>query len=275
MTIKCRPIVKFAGGKTRLLPEILPRIPKRFGTYFEPFVGGGAVFFKMVEEGLLGKNGAILADTNSRLLRTYRAIKKDPEGVIAKLKRMKNEETFFYKQRSRLIDDADEDTVAAWFIYLNKTGFNGLYRVNSQDEFNVPFGRYKNPNICDVETIRNASIAFTRALSIEVASFEKTMGRATKGDFIYCDPPYIPLSETSNFTTYSKGGFGWEEHVRLYECALDAKKRGVKVLLSNSSHPEIRELYQKAFKVEEVFAPRSINSKGEGRAPIAEFLISS
>lgn len=265
-----RPFVKVAGGKTQLLPALLEHVPKSFKTYHEPFIGGGALFFELASQNRISK--AVLGDTNDRLIRTYTALKRDPNLVVGKLKRMKNTFEFFGNMRRKNIDPEGDAALAAWYIYLNKTCFNGLYRVNKSGFFNVPFGYYANPNICDEDNLFAVSRALKKA-KLCIASFEKGFAAAKTGDFLYADPPYLPLSETSNFTSYTKEGFGWEEHVRLYECALEAKKRGVKLLLSNSGHPAIRELYEAAFTVDEVQAARNINADGKGRKRIVEFLI--
>jgi DNA adenine methylase len=262
-----RSFIKWAGGKGRLLPQILPHVPTSFGRYHEPFVGSGALFFH------LGPARARLSDNNVRLIRTYRGLRDDPEGVIRLLKGYPHDKDFFLQLRKRNIDKASDVAVAAWFIYLNKTAFNGLYRVNSKNVFNVPFGDYKRPAICDAAQLRRCSKLLEQA-KIEVESFEVAAGKARRGDFVYFDPPYVPLSRTSSFTSYTQGGFGLEEHELLRDVAARLKRRGVDVLISNSSAPEVRELYGAAdFEIVEISARRSINSKGGGRGAITELLI--
>jgi DNA adenine methylase len=268
-----QPFVKWAGGKRQLLPELQRRVPPVFSRYHEPFVGGGALFFALRAERPALK--ATLTDVNRRLIRTYLGIQKHVEDVIRLLSdyKSKHDEAFFYAMRDRDIDAGTDVEVAAWFIYLNKTGFNGLYRVNRSNVFNVPFGRYVNPGICNDRVLRVCSRALRGAV-IEVAAFESVEERAQEGDFVYFDPPYMPLSATSSFTSYTSGGFGAEQQTRLCDVALALKNRGVHVLLSNSAAPFIKELYErKGFRVEPVRATRQINSKASDRGAIAEFVI--
>lgn len=262
----CQPFVKWAGGKRQLLTRLLPHVPARFGRYFEPFLGGGALFFALAPE------RATLADVNARLIRTYRGIRDDVATVVRLLRSYKHDRDFFYALREVAIDGGSDAELAAWFIYLNKTGFNGLYRVNSKDRFNVPFGRYAKPNICD-EPALTACAAALRGADVLQEDFESVALRAKPGDFVYFNPPYAPLSQTSSFTAYTAGGFGPAEQRRLRDLALALKRRGVHVLLSNSSAPLIRRLYAKGFRVEEVMATRSVNSKASARGPIAELVI--
>ena len=262
-----KPFVKWAGGKRQLLPDIIARVPKFSGRYFEPFVGGGALFFH------LAPNKAVLADTNERLIRTYRGVQRDVEGVIRLLSRYPHDEAFFYKLRDKEIDRAKSDVeVAAWLIYLNRTGYNGLYRVNSKNRFNVPFGRYAHPTICDHETLRACSRALAGA-RLEHTDFAAAVDKAREGDFVYFDPPYAPLSKTSSFASYTKDGFGPSEQQRLRDVALELKRRGVHVLLSNSSAQDVRRLYGKGFRITKVLATRVVNSKASQRGAIPELLI--
>jgi DNA adenine methylase len=264
-----KPFVKWAGGKRQLLPDIVARVPKFAGRYFEPFVGGGALFFH------LAPKKAVLADTNERLIRTYRGVKEDVDGVIRRLCRYRglHSEAFFYKLREKEIDRAKSHVeVAAWLIYLNRTGYNGLYRVNSKNRFNVPFGRYANPTICDGETLRACSRALAGA-ELEHADFAAVVEKAREGDFVYFDPPYAPLSKTSSFASYTKDGFGPSEQERLRDVALALKRRGVHVLLSNSSAQDVRRLYGKGFRITKVLATRVVNSKASQRGAIPELLI--
>lgn len=262
-----RPFWKSAGGKTALLPEILPRLPKKIKTYYEPFVGGGAVFFALAAEGRFKR--AVLGDANEELIETYFSIKEDLETVINRLKAHagKHSEEYFYMVRAN-----PGQYIAARMIYLNRTCFNGLYRVNKKGEFNVPFGKYTNPTICDEDNLRAVS-AVLRNVGLLPGDFERSTMRARKGDAVYFDPPYAPLSETSNFTTYTAGGFGSDEQTRLRDVAKQLVDRDVHVLLSNSDTPLVRKLY-KGFKIEEVQARRRINSKGDKRGNVGELLIS-
>jgi DNA adenine methylase len=261
-----RPFVKWAGGKRQLLPELLSHAPRKFGRYFEPFVGGGALFFA------LSPANAVLADVNERLIRTYKGVRNHVEEVIALLSSYPHDEKFFYELRELDIDPHSDAKVAAWFIYLNKIGFNGLYRVNRKDRFNVPFGRHRNPTICDQATLRACSAALQSA-DLRVADFEDVVAEAQRGDLVYFDPPYVPLSVTSNFTAYSKDKFDRAGQIRLRDAALVLKRRGVHVLLSNSSAELVRSLYGSEFETIEVSATRLVNSKANRRGAITELVI--
>ncbi|MDP6118439.1 MAG: DNA adenine methylase [Planctomycetota bacterium] len=266
---RARPFMKWAGGKGQLLPELLARMPGRFGTYFEPFVGGGALFFGLSSLGMLKKT--LLSDVNEPLIGTYQAVRDNVDGVIHHLKTHRNEEDYYYGVRAR--NPRKPETRAARLIYLNKTCFNGLYRTNLQGGFNVPFGKYKKPNICNEKNIQAASAALQDA-QIECLEYSDAVSRARKGDFVYFDPPYQPLTKTSSFTTYSRNGFKEEDQVRLSETFRELAERGVYVMLSNSDTPLIRKLY-KDFKPERVFASRNINSKGNKRGKISELVVRS
>jgi len=261
-----QPCIKWAGGKRQLLPEIRKHVPKKFGRYFEPFIGGGALFFD------LEPCGATLCDQNERLVRTYIGVRDDVEGVIRLLSTYPYKKSFYMKTRALSTTRMSGAEQAAWFLYLNRAGFNGLYRVNKKNEFNVPFGRYENPTICDAERLRECSKALGSAV-IAKCDFQKMLDGARKGDFVYFDPPYVPLSATSNFTSYTDKGFGPADQVRLRDVALSLKKRGVHVLLSHSSAPMVRDLYASGFQIFPVTATRAINSKTEKRGAIAELLI--
>lgn len=266
MTV-AKPFLKWAGGKTSLLGEILPRLPKKINTYYEPFVGGGAVFFALAAEKRFAK--AALADANEDLIETYFSIREDLDVLLRRLKAhaAKHSKEHFYKVRA-----SSGSYIAARLIYLNRTCFNGLYRVNRKGEFNVPFGDYKNPTICDEANLRAVS-ATLRNVVLDPTDFELSVQGAKKGDAVYFDPPYIPLSPTSSFTSYSKGGFNAESQERLSDVARALVKRGVHVLLSQSDTPLAHKLY-KGFKIEKVRAPRRVNSKGDKRGDVSELLIS-
>ena len=263
-----RPFLKWAGGKGQLLGDLVARMPERFGAYHEPFIGGGALFFRAAPA------RAVLTDTNARLVRTWRAVQQDVEGVLERLEahRAVHSKDHFLALRQRDIDAEGDADVAAWMIYLSKTAFNGLYRVNSRNIFNVPWGRYKNPTIADHENLRACSAALKDA-TIERADFATVLDRAVPGDFVYFDPPYVPLSASSSFTAYTQDGFSMADQVRLRDLALALKAKGVAVLLSNSSAPAVRELYADGFVVEEVSATRNINSVGSGRGRVAELVM--
>jgi DNA adenine methylase len=263
--VQPKPFLKWVGGKRQLLRELHARIQPGFDTYFEPFLGGGALFFSLLPE------KAVLSDSNARLVRTYQAIRDNVDDVIAELSTYPHDRVFFEELRRVDVDALGDVQVAAWMIYLNRTGFNGLYRVNKSGGFNVPFGSYKNPTICNPDLLLTASEALQNA-EILHAGFAETFVRAQPGDFVYFDPPYVPLSETSSFTSYTKDGFGMAEQAALRDTALKLKERGVDVLLSNSSAGAVFDLYEN-FQIEEVYATRAINSKASGRGKVAEVLI--
>jgi DNA adenine methylase len=266
-----RPILKWAGGKSQLLEPILARLPKRIETYYEPFVGGAAVFFALAKQGRFAR--AVLADTNPDLVDVYLAVRKDVDGVISALERLgaAHSKEHYYEIRRRKPRSRVER--AARVIYLNKTGFNGLYRVNRTGEFNVPFGSYANPKVCDEPNLRAAAEALANA-TIEVADFEVICGRAGPGDAVYLDPPYVPVSKTANFTAYARSPFGMDEHRRLARVFDKLAKRGVFALLSNSHTPETRALYA-AWHCDTIGVPRMINSRGDSRGPVPELLVTS
>lgn len=268
MMVAPQPVLKWAGGKRQLLPEILSCLPKRIETYYEPFIGGGAVFFALAAEGRFRR--AVLSDRNADLVCVYRAIRDDVEGVIRALQGMRHSEANYYRVRS-----SKPRTLvrrAARIIYLNKTGYNGLYRVNRAGEFNVPFGRYVRPKICDVDNLRAVSRAL-QGVEIFVSDFESAVERAAPGDAVYFDPPYVPVSETSNFTAYHNEPFGAAEHDRLARVFEELAARNVPVVLSNSDTPATRKLYG-AYPCHVVFVRRSINSNARARGPVTELLVS-
>lgn len=265
--MKARPFLKWVGGKRQLLPDLRARMPASYGRYFEPFMGGAALFFDVA------RIDAVLGDANTRLVRTYRAVRDDVEGVIAALEEYDYDREVYEAARRIDVDALPDVGVAAWFIFVNKAGFNGLYRVNRAGRFNVPFGRYTNPTICDAENLRACSAAL-QGVHLRAGDFVETVLDAKEGDFVYFDPPYVPLSATSSFTGYDAGGFGAEAQVRLRDVAFALLARGVHVLVSNSSSGLVRELYgPTAFRVEEVSARRAVNSKADRRGAIKEVLI--
>lgn len=273
-----KPFVKWVGGKRSLLPELLKRVPAAFNNYYEPFVGGGALFFALKNEGridLAGGGGqAFLSDINFDLINTYQVIQRDPEPLIARLKQHANghSKEYYYKLRSEhKLDDRVE--IAARFIYLNKTCFNGLWRVNSKGEFNVPIGSYKKPAICDEKNLR-ACQSVLHDVDVRLRDFRDLPAKA--GDFVYFDPPYQPLSETSAFTSYAKDDFGEAAQVALRDHCLELHEWGVKVLLSNSDTAFVRELYGSSiFSVDQVLAPRMVNCKASKRGVVSELLITN
>lgn len=268
--VSADPCLKWVGSKRYLASEILKRLPAKIGTYYEPFLGGGAVFFALAAEGRFKR--ARLADMNRELVDTYLALANDPDAVIRHLSKHVYEKGYYYGVRaSRPTSLAGR---AARMIYLNRTCFNGLYRVNRKGEFNVPFGRYTNPTICDEENLRAVSGVLKKSgVVVAACDFELAVKEARKGDTVYFDPPYVPLSATSNFTSFTQDGFGTDAQVRLRDCFATLDKRGVHVLLSNSDAPLVRELYR-GFKIRKVEAPRRVNSKGGKRGNVTELLIS-
>jgi DNA adenine methylase len=276
-----RPFLKWAGGKTQLLPELLKRKPAKWRTYYEPFLGGGALFWA------LRPPLAVLADSNEELVAAYQAVQQDVAGVVRELEALfaGHCEAQFRAVRSEGEDKGDPCRKAARTIYLNKTCFNGLYRVNSRGEFNVSLGRYSKPPTCDVDNLKACSAAL-RAVApgtdrlrypgvrLLTADFRVALATFGEGDFAYLDPPYVPVSKTSNFTAFTAGKFGSEEHKQLADLALDLKLLGGHVLLSGSDTEESVELYEsRGLRVERVLARRNISCKGSGRGVVGEILV--
>jgi DNA adenine methylase len=264
---RARPFLKWVGGKAQLLPEILKHAPATFGAYHEPFVGAGALFFA------LQPRVAWLGDANAELISTYRVIRSHSAQLILCMRANyagANNEADFYRIRAEAW--ATDVEIAARMIYLNKTCFNGLYRVNKAGRFNAPYGRYPKPTICDEDNLLACSDALKGA-NVHREDFTEVERRAVPGDFVYFDPPYVPLTKTSNFDAYTAGGFGMERQTELRDLAIRLKDRGVHVLLSNSASPAVEDLYGKDFALTPVAARRSVNSKGAGRGAIAEYLI--
>jgi len=275
---KPKPFVKWVGGKRQLAKQfrdlkLYP--PDAFdpekATYFEPFVGGGAMFFDLLPK------CAVLSDMNGDLVMAYNVIRNDLEKLIKKLKehRKKNNKEYFLKIRAQDTDKLSEVSVAARFIYLNRTCFNGLYRVNRSGQFNVPYGDNKNPLICDEINLKRVhdSLQQTKILHQD---YKKVLSKAKKGDFIYFDPPYYPVNSTSSFTSYTKEGFFEKEQEELREIFVELHKRGCFVMLSNSDTKFINDLYLglgEKITINKVFAGRAINSKGAGRGKITEVVI--
>lgn len=270
------PFLKWAGGKSRLLDQYNKFFPKKFNSYFEPFLGGGAVFFYLNSLGMISK--ATLNDYNEELINTYRVIKKDVGGLIKTLAKYRNSKALFYRVRSLDRDNLAFNKLsqierAARTIFLNKTCYNGLYRVNSQGQFNVPFGRYRKPVICDSRNLKTACKTLKKVI-LEIGDFEKAVEKSGKYDFVYLDPPYQPLNRTSSFTGYTSNGFGKAEQERLAKVFRKLHKKGVFLMLSNSDTAFIRTLY-KGFEIHTVVASRAINCKAEGRGKIPELLITN
>jgi DNA adenine methylase len=268
-----RPFLKWAGGKTQLTDALLERMPVYFRTYHEPFVGSGALFFRLYRECKIKQ--AILSDINAELIDTYLAIRDHVWEVIQLLSEFPHNESFYYQIREK--DPWSMGLVgrAARMIYLNKTGYNGLYRVNRQGKFNVPFGRYKAPKYLDKDNLLAASLALQN-VEILCVPFDTVVERAKPGDWVYFDPPYVPVSQTSNFTSYHASGFGLEDQERLRDICIDLSKNKVYIMLSNSDTAIIRSLYAMPFfAIDEVQANRAINCKGTKRGKITELVITN
>lgn len=266
------PCIKFVGGKRQLAPLILARLPLEIGTYYEPFCGGAAIFFALANEHRFKR--AVLADTNGDLINMYVQIRDDLASVVRHLRThvAKNCEEYFYEQRAYPINRRGP-APAARFIYLIKTAFNGLWRVNQSGAPNAPWGKYENPNILDVPALKAASFALQGVELIE-GDFAPVIAKAKRGDAIYADPPYLPASKTANFTAYGADGFTIADAERLAYCFEWAARRGVHVLLSNSDTPDSRRIFR-AGTIERVTARRNINSKGDGRGAVGEILVSA
>ncbi len=266
--ISSRPFLKWAGGKNKLIQQYIPYFPKEFKTYYEPFLGGAAVFF------YLNPASATLTDINAELINAYRCVRDNVEELIEILEvhQLRHCKDYYYNIRQcKGVTNVEK---AARLIYLNKTCFNGLYRENSKGEFNVPIGKYKNPKICNPVLLRSVSAALQNA-QINVRPFEDILNYVNSSDdFVYFDPPYHPLSPTSNFTAYSRYSFSQDDQIRLKQVFAELAERGVKVMLSNSDCKFIRTLYSD-FNINSILAARLINSDIMKRGKISEVLITS
>lgn len=267
------PVLKWVGGKRQLLSTLKPLMPSNgLVSYCEPFVGGGALLFN------LQPRVAYINDINEELMRVYRIIKEDVESLISVLSEFSNDADEFYSVRDWDRDREEYEAVpdvkkAARLLYLNKTCYNGLYRVNNAGQFNSPFGKYKNPNIVNAPVLRAVSAYFNSAtIHMTSGDYATVLENISAGTFVYLDPPYDPVSETSSFTGYSKGGFGREEQIRLRECCDDLDRRGIKFMLSNSATEFILEQY-KVYNVTTVQAKRAVNSVATGRGDVDEVVV--
>jgi len=275
------PFWKTAGGKRALLPELRALAPQKFGRYFEPFVGGGALFFDLEPQ------AAYLNDANALLMAAYGGIRFHVEKVIEKLQKWQDEyranpEATYYKKRAlhasaevAATTNASIVSIAAWTIFINKTCYNGLWRVSKRKGiFNTPWCRDPDRAICDAEALRACSAALqSRDIVLMSGDFERVADAATAGDFCFFDSPYWPVSATADFTAYTQTGFTPADQVRLRDVAVKLKKRGAHVLLSNANVPEVWDLYERDFELFEVKARRAINSNGRARGPVKELLI--
>ena len=296
-----RPFLKWAGGKRQLLPELQRFYPEKFGTYHEPFLGSGAVFFDLVSTGQLTSGAVRLSDLNSDLVGCWLWLRKRRATVVKRLRELQVDHDagprdHYYRVRDEFNPlrqaimngsgpQAKKYTarLAAMFIYLNRTGYNGLFRLNSSGLFNVPRGRYKNPRICDEDNLRRVSSTLSElSVRIEHASFDAVVRSARAGDFIYFDPPYAPLSTTAHFTSYTPGGFGDEDQQHLQRVLIELAERKCHVVLSNSTAPKIAALYdgnadaeRVGLRAHTVPARRAINSNASRRGHVDEYIITN
>ncbi|AVX19226.1 DNA adenine methylase [Carboxydocella sporoproducens DSM 16521] len=263
--VQIKPLVKWAGGKTQLLDTITKFLPESFDRYIEPFIGGGALYFFLEPE------KPIIIDKNHELINFYRVVRDNLDEMIEELTSYKNDAEFYYYIRKLQPHQLTNIQRAARFLYLNKTGYNGLWRVNKKGEFNVPFGKYKNPKLIDRENLMRARELLKRT-EILFGDFDMCLDYADKNTFIYFDPPYHPLSETSSFTSYTSDDFTEKDQIRLANIFCELDRRGSKLMLSNSDTPFIKELY-KGYNIVKVYAKRAINCRPDKRGPISELII--
>ncbi len=266
---KTYPIVKWVGGKRQLMFELLKNMPANYNRYFEPFIGGGALFFE-----LQPKNGYI-SDMNEELINLYSVVRDDVDGLTEDLGKHEVSKEYFLNirniDRTEMFLRLSDIERASRFIYLNRTCFNGLYRVNSQGQFNVPFGNYSNPRIIDENNLRNCS-ELLKNTEIKVADFSEILTKVQKSDFVYFDPPYVPLDDTSSFTSYTKAGFDIDMQFKLRDVCDELDSMGVKFMLSNSDTKLVNELYSN-YEIKKVFASRAVNANADGRGKITEVLV--
>lgn len=263
------PIVKWVGGKRQLMFELIKNMPKSYNRYFEPFIGGGALFFELQPE------QAYISDMNEELINLYSVVRDNVYELIKDLSKHEVSKEYFLEIRN--IDRTEQYTElsdverASRFIYLNRTCFNGMYRVNSQGQFNVPFGHYKKPRIIDENNLLNCS-ELLKKTEIKCADFSEILTKVKKGDLVYFDPPYVPLNETSSFTSYTKDGFDINMQFKLRDVCDELDNKGVKFMLSNSDTKLVNELYVN-YEIKKVFASRQINANADGRGKITEVLV--
>ncbi|KXK09242.1 MAG: Modification methylase DpnIIA [candidate division WS6 bacterium OLB21] len=266
-TVKAQPFLKWAGGKTQLLDELIKRVPAKYNVYFEPFIGGGALYFAIAPE------AAVIADINDDLVNAYLVVRDNPDELLEALSKYKNEKDFYYSIRSQDQSRLSKIERAARLLYLNRTCFNGLYRVNKNGQFNVPFANYKNPNFVQTDRILAAS-EILQNTDVYQAGFEKVLVKAKAGDFIYLDPPYYPKDVYSDFKRYNKEQFHKNDHERLAELYNKLTERGCYVMLSNSDTPFTREHY-KEWRVDTVYAKRLINKDASKRGEVTEIIVTN
>lgn len=272
--VKVKPFLKWPGGKRRVLPEIKKYIPEQYGTYYEGFIGGGAVLLDLLPV------NARVSDVNSELIQSYQTIRDNVTEIIEALEKHAANHSLEHFMAVRALDrniegfaNIDAVTKTARMIYLNRTCFNGLYRVNSKNQFNSPFGKYENPKIVDRENLTALS-AWLKSSNVEFSDqgYKNTISLAGNDDFVYLDPPYIPLTETASFVSYTKDGFDIDDQIALRDMAVEIDDRGGYVLLSNSDTPQIRELY-KDFHIEAINVKRSVGASSATRKAVGEVLV--
>lgn len=291
--VDARPLLKWAGGKRQLLPALRAYYPERFARYIEPFVGSGAVFFDLQASGRLAGRQARLVDVNRDLIDCYEVLRDDTEAVIRELARLgeahaRHGDTCYYDVRDKRFNPARAagerrtPALAAMFIYLNRTGFNGLFRLNRRGGFNVPAGRYTDPTICDPEHLRQVATTLRVShVTLVHGTFDTALADAGEGDFVYCDPPYAPLSPTASFAHYTAGGFTELDQARLQRTVIAVAQRGARVVVSNSSAPLIERLYGArearlaGLEMHRVPARRAINSRASARGVVDEIVITN
>jgi DNA adenine methylase len=271
-----KPFVKWAGGKRQLLPEIQKHLPEKFSSYFEPFLGGGALLFNLLSENKNLKGH--VSDLNSDLVLSYVTIRDNLEELLKSLQKhsdryFSDSESYYYSVRES--NPKSQIEKVSRLLFLNRTCFNGLYRVNSKGKFNVPLGRYSHPNIVQEENLRSVNQFLNQnKIIIKCQDFSSTVEKAKKGDFVYFDPPYQPVSKTANFTSYTNGNFGLNDLKRLAKVSNELAKKGVNVLLSNSSSKQVRDMFSsKHWKITKIEANRAINSDSNKRTGHFELLI--
>ena len=270
-----KPFVKWAGGKRQLIPVLNKEFPQKFGTYFEPFLGGGAVLFHLLSQNPNQK--CSVSDLNSDLVLTYITIRDRVEELISSLKKHSkkysyDKNSYYYQIREK--EPKEQIEKSSRLIFLNRTCFNGLYRVNSKGKFNVPLGRYSNPNIVNEENLMAVSrILQSQKITITCRDFSSILGDAKKDDFIYFDPPYQPVSQTANFTSYTNRDFNFEDLKRLADLCNDLDSKGCKVILSNSNTSEVKEMFDRNWKIKKIQVNRAINSDSKKRTGHSELVI--
>lgn len=267
---RAKPFLKWAGGKTKLLEPLTSLLPEKVGTYYEPFLGGGALFFHLSALGRM--EAAVLGDSNPELINCYEVVRDSTDALIEQLGTLQHDEEVFYDLRGVKSEDLSSVPRAARTIYLNRTCFNGLYRLNKKGLFNTPWGKYTNPRIVDPTNLRACALALGSRTTLTAGDFTKLVEPAKEGDVVYLDPPYVPLTATANFKSYTQDGFTLDDQRRVAQCFTELAARGVHVVASNADMPIIYDLYE-GHAIRKVPVPRRINSKGDGRGAVNEVII--